>query len=568
MQKRFKIFFLGILVLFTTPSIVGADYLGQRNSFYVEPIYDISQRNRIETVLIYIGSNLYFYLDNEWWNPLDYAQQQKVREILASLDKEFTDKIYPTLTSNFGQEWKPGIDRDERITVLIHSMVNEAGGYYRAGDEYQKLQFPSSNEREMVYLNSKYLDNSLIKGFLAHEFTHLITFNQKERIQGVQEEVWLSEARSEYAPTLLGYDEVYEESNLQRRVKTFLERPNDSLTEWQGRSYDYGVLNIFTQYLVDHYGIKILTDSLKSTKIGIPSINEVLAQNGFKEDFSQIFTNWLITVYLNDCSIDIKYCYKTPNLKSFFLIPSSNFLPLIGESILTISDSTKDWAGNWYKFIGGQETLKIEFTGDSTVSFKIPYILEDISGKREVYIFPINNYQKGQIYISDFNNKIKSIVIIPSIQAITSKYNGLNPSHQLSLTASTVKKTPGQEAEEIKKLLEQITFLKTEIARVQAQINAILGQKTQEIPSNFRFEKNLYYGMTNSDVVYLKNILEKEGLLKDIQRTEWFGPKTKEAVIGFQKKYKNEISNLTGYQISCSGFVGQGTRAKLNQLIK
>ncbi|GAH35118.1 unnamed protein product, partial [marine sediment metagenome] len=56
---------------------------------------------------------------------------------------------------------------------------------------------------------------------------------------------------AEYAPTLLGYDDEYEGSNLQRRVKKFLAEPSDSITEWQNTSADYGGLNLFIQYLVE-----------------------------------------------------------------------------------------------------------------------------------------------------------------------------------------------------------------------------------------------------------------------------------------------------------------------------
>jgi len=61
--------------------------------------------------------------------------------------------------------------------------------------------------------------------YLAHELTHLITFNQKERLNNIQEEIWLNEARAEYAPTLCGYNDEYEGSYLKSRVDDFLKNP-------------------------------------------------------------------------------------------------------------------------------------------------------------------------------------------------------------------------------------------------------------------------------------------------------------------------------------------------------
>jgi len=275
MSKKLKIIVIGTIFLIL-PVFVSAVSLGEKADFFVDPTYDLSQREEISATLQKIGPNLYFYIDDDWWRPLDYQKKQAVERALRNLGNEFYYKIYPTLTSTYGTEWKPGIDKDNRITVLIHPIVEEAGGYFNQGDEYPRLQNPKSNQREMIYLNSKYITSSLVKSFLAHEFTHLITFNQKEKKYGVEEEIWLNEARAEYAPTLLGYDDEYEGSNLQRRVKKFLEKPSDSITEWQNTSADYGGLNLFIQYLVEQYGIEILVDSLKSENVGIKSLNYAL----------------------------------------------------------------------------------------------------------------------------------------------------------------------------------------------------------------------------------------------------------------------------------------------------
>lgn len=333
MQKRFKIIFLigAVFVLF--PFFVSAVSLEERKDFFVDSSYDLSQREEISAVLLSKGKRAYFYIDNSWWNLLDYQKKEEVNQALSSLDDEFYYSIYPLLTSTFGFEWRPGIDEDERITVLIHPMIEGAGGYFNNGDEYLRLQNPKSNEREMVYLNANYITSSLAKSLLAHEFTHLITFNQKDKIQGVSEETWLNEARAEYAPTLIGYDSEYEGSNLEKRVKIFLENPSDPITEWLGEEADYGSLNLFTQYLVEKYGVEILADSLKSKNVGIKSLNEALKKHNFDVNFSQIFTDWTITILVNDCSLGEKYCYKNENLKNLQLTPSLNFLPLM-EKVL------------------------------------------------------------------------------------------------------------------------------------------------------------------------------------------------------------------------------------------
>ena len=563
MKIKLKIVF--ILIFLLVPLFASADTLGQKVDFSIDSSYDLSNREQISAVLIGISHELYFYLDENWWQNQNFYQQNDIKNSINFLASEFENQIYPTLTNTFGSEWKPGIDGDNRATVLIHPMIKEAGGYFNSGDEYPKLQNPKSNQREMVYLNASHIDSPLAKSFLAHEFTHLITFNQKEKIQGVTEEIWLNEARSEYTPTLLGYDDEFEGSNLQNRVKIFLGKPHDSLTEWKNEKTDYGVLNLFTQYLVDHYGVKILVDSLQSSKIGIPSLNYALTKNGFKDDFSQIFTNWTITVLVNNCSLNEKYCYKNENLKNLRISAQTIFLPLIGESTLSIVNTTKHWTASWHKIIGGKKTLKLEFQGDSKVQFRVPYLVEDLEGKITIDFLKLDSQQKGIVYIPDFTIKNNSLTIIPSIQSKFSGFDGLEPPFQFSFIASIVERSPEEEAELIKKLLAQIEFLEKEIARLQAQINAILAKKI----GTCTFSSNLYYGMmNNSEVRCLQEFLKSQGpeIYPESLVTGYFGPLTKAAVIKFQEKYKDEILTPLGLEKG-TGYVGQMTRAKINELL-
>ncbi len=244
-----------IMICFFSVRNVTAANVGDYVNFNVDQNYDATGRTQVPATLIKTTSSLYFYIETSWWNAQNQTQQTEILANLDNLSNEFTNKIYPTLTSAYGAEWNPGIDRDNKITLLFESMNNNLGGYFRSSDEYSKLQAPDSNEREMLYMPISQIASLQLKVFLAHEFVHLIAFNQKDRMQGVQEEVWLSEARSDYASTLLGYDDVYDGSNLQRRVQDFLNQPGDSLTEWLGTKYDYAVESLFIHYLVDHYEI-------------------------------------------------------------------------------------------------------------------------------------------------------------------------------------------------------------------------------------------------------------------------------------------------------------------------
>ena len=567
-KNKIIIFLFSSILFLGIGFFVQAENLGENANFNIDPSYDISGRTQLTASLIKIAPKLYLYIDKTWWDSQDSLKQNEILNILDSLSLEFENKIYPTLTRTFGSEWNPGIDGDSRITVLLQPMIKEAGGYFNSGDEYPRAQYPNSNQREMIYLNVEHLNSPILKSLLAHEFTHLITFNQKERTYGVSEEIWLNEARSEYAPALLGYDDIYEGSNLQRRVRNFLDRPTDSLTEWQGKFYDYGVLNIFTRYLVDIYGVEILTDSLKMKKTGIESLNAVLSKKSYIEDFSQIFVNWTIAILMNDCSVGLKYCYRSPNLTNFRIMPTVNFLPFSDQSTLSVISETKQWAGSWQKFIGGKGNLKLEFSGSPEINFKVPYIVEDSEENYSISFLQLDQNQKGEISISDWGTENTALIIIPSAETKLSNFLNQEPSYQLSWQVSTQNQTTEENLELIKKLLAQIEELKKQIAEVQVKINAILASRGQKIPCS-RFERDFYFGMINSAEVsclqeFLKNQdseIYPEGLV-----TGNFLSLTQQALIRFQEKYAGEILTPLGLERG-TGFLGSSTRTKINQLL-
>jgi len=562
------IIFAGIIFL-SLPILVNADEWGQKVNFFIDPSFDSFQREELSATLQARTLKLYFYIDDSWWNSLNGSQQDEIRKGLNSLTIEFESKIYPILTSTFGSEAKPGIDKDERITILIHPMIDDAGGYFNNADGYPKAQFPTSNQREMVYLNAKYINTSQTPSLLAHEFMHLITLNQKEKKYNVSEEIWLNEARSEYAPTLLGYDDNYKDSNLQKRLQIFLNNSNNSLTDWRGENADYGVINLFVQYLVDHYGIEILVDSLQSQEVGISSLDFALEKNGFKEDFSQVFTDWTIANLVNDCDLGPKYCYLNQNLKDFRIVPLTNYLPFIGESTFKFGNATQAWSGNWHRFIGGKGELKLEFTGSEEVNFKIPYIIETSSGDCSINFLELGETQKNILTFSDFGTKIISLTIIPTIQDKTLPESP-EPYFAFFWTVSITKKENQSSEKPIsemtkEEILDEIAKIKALLAQLQSQLQELL---LKEISCQ-RFEENLFYGLRNDDRVRcLQEFLKSQGseIYPEGLITGNFLTLTEAAVIRFQEKYTAEILAPLDLQKG-TGYVGAATRTKINELL-
>jgi peptidoglycan hydrolase-like protein with peptidoglycan-binding domain len=528
-------------------------------NFNVDKNFDVTARNQLPAVLIKTADNLNFYVEEGWWGSKELAKQTEILTSLDLLSNEFNNKIYPVLTSVFGSEWKSGVDGDNKISVLFESMNNSEGGYFREADEYIKLQVPTSNEKEMVYLALDKIQDSKLKILLAHEFVHLITFNQKNKAYNIEEETWLNEARADYSSTILGYDDIYDGSNLQQRVNDFISSPSDSIIEWTGSKYDYASVSMFAHYLVDQYGVGIFADSLKSKYVGIDSINYALQKNGFKDSFSQIFTNWTIASFLNDCSISQRYCYLNQNLKNFRLPPLLNFLPLSGDVSLSVTNGTKKWTGNWLKFIGGNGTLKLDFSVSKELNFQVPFLLGDSDGSYSLGFIKLDKNGKGSVSADKFGTDYKTLVIIPSLQPVLYTADDIGPTYLFSYIVSISGSNQNDNKDLMQQLLDKIAALKQEIANLSGG-----GTETCQLLNN-----NLYFGMmNNSDVKCLQKFLKNQGasIYPEGLVTGNFASKTKSAVIRFQEKYAVDILKPSGL-LKGTGYVGPATRQKINKIL-
>jgi len=416
---------------------------GEIKTFNVDAIYDATGRTQLNATLRYVGDRAIFYVDNNWWNSLSPVDLAIQKIAISNLLLEFDQTIYPKLTQTYGTEWSPGIDNDLRISILIMPMKKITGGYFNTVDEYLKTQIPRSNERELIYLNTAYLDTDAAKVFLAHEFTHMINFYQKEKLRNAVEDIWLNEARAEYAATLCGYDKNYEGSNLQRRVIDFLRSSTDSLTEWTNQPADYGAVNLFFQYFTARYGEQVLTRAMKSVYVGIASLNESLTVSGFAERFSDIFTDWLVANYVNDCQLGQgqKFCYLNPllDVNRFHVTPlARNFLTVKDGMEFSFADAIKDWSGRWYEILplGEGLNLRLTFAGSKLSNFQVPIIIFYKNGTKEIRFLKLNAQQIGQDLISNFGSTVTGIVLMTANETKTAGFSASEPTYDFSYTAS------------------------------------------------------------------------------------------------------------------------------------
>lgn len=391
-------------------------------NFFVNKDFDAAGRNNIDTVLEFTGNKAHFFVEKEFRNILPETEISRLNAKIKNLSSEFDNNIYPKLRDIFGSERSPGIDGDEKITILLHNMKSGVGGYVRDLDGYERS---GSNEREMVYLNiDGVLNSELGPSYLSHEFQHLITFNQKTILRGVKEDKWLNEARSEYAPTVAGYNDQWSGSYLAKRVGEFLSHPSDALLDWRGRSVDHASAAMFIHYLVDRYGTGILSQMMSANSAGVDSINQAMLNLGRPERFDDVFSDWIIAVYVNSATDNEpnKYKYKNTNLSfgNLHVLPSSTSR-IYGNYSSVSSFLLDNWSGQWHRFVPGSlgedTTLHIKFSTDSSVpltgGLSVPYVVSDFFGGTEVKFFDLN--AGSVLSMPQFGTFVSSVVVMPSI---------------------------------------------------------------------------------------------------------------------------------------------------------
>ena len=451
-----KLFFCVVLLfmtlIFSTSLFIEttkAYELGESQTFLIDHSYDYNSRSKISAILKNVSASAYFYVEDGYYNNLSGNSKLKFDLDLNSLASSFDSTIYPKTREIFGYEWSPGIDNDSRITILFTKTKENVGGYFNPNDEYKKenISGEKSNEREMLYLNVAFMDDQRIESFLAHEFQHMITWHQKVKLKGIDDDVWLNEGRSEYVSTAIGYDDHYPNSNLKARVDNFLKDQTDSLVEWKNEIIDYSSVNLFSQYLADRFGKTIFKLMIGNDKAGIESVNSALIDlNRPNIDFKDVFTDWTIANYLNDKTLSAgnRYGYFNPNIsyENLHFSPTKSY-KIDDYSKANFTSLIKDWSYRYYEFKASENSyekniLEVNFNGDDMGIFSVPYIIFYNDGTKKVNYFNLNKDQDARLTMADFGISISSVLLIPSSQKQIYNNGDSADTYSFSIFAKTV----------------------------------------------------------------------------------------------------------------------------------
>ncbi|KAF0218343.1 MAG: hypothetical protein FD174_2960 [Geobacteraceae bacterium] len=257
------------------------------------------------------GVHCYVYLE----------QGQTVSQTaLDTIVNQFDTNIYPRGTTAFGSEPNPGIDGDPKIYILLLNVRDGfsfrtnptfVAGYFDPNSEYAPNQFAFSNQKEILYMNINHATGAVpgdteFNSTIAHEFQHIIHWEQKAHQRNLNDDTWLAEAMAMVAQTYCtygpNYDAVFDyETDVHANV-------HHSLTSFDESVGNYGMVYLWAQYMKDQFdtpaiqstGHTIFWEMLHNASTGINEVNAALAAINSTRNFKTVFQDWAVANYFGN----------------------------------------------------------------------------------------------------------------------------------------------------------------------------------------------------------------------------------------------------------------------------
>lgn len=335
--------------------------VGDVVSFWADNL-DEDYQFQVEARLVYETEHIYMFFEVGYEPDLGAVQR--------SADT-FEEVIRPKVHEVFGTEWFPGVDGDPHLYILhAHNLGSWVAAYYGSESQYSTEAVPTSNEREMFFVNLDTMGWAIgtpyYEAVLAHEFQHMVHWNVD-----LNEDTWLNEGLSELAAMITGY-------GASDFAAPFLADPDIQLNAWpedDDRGVHYGAAYMFLAYFYERYGEEATTTLVSNEKNGLESVDEALAAIGATDPATgepvglvDLFGDWLVANLIQDPTVaDGRYAYTFSEMMA---LPKARVTTTLTPDGVPITLGAPQW-GPHYLAIPGDgpaQTLRFTFEGSESVS--------------------------------------------------------------------------------------------------------------------------------------------------------------------------------------------------------
>ncbi len=298
--------------------------------------------------LLTTGECCYIFMEEECISKLG---ESSVMAKVQDISDEFDNVIYPRIIDLAGHPngTMGDIDGDPKVYILF---LDSANYYSEAND----IEHNISNHCEMFYIHYRLYHHFWLYPTMAHEFHHLIWFNNEWG-----EPPFTLEALAQYSTYHAGYLNPYQ--NLVPQVASYLPHPENSPLYWNNDE-DYGSSYLFAFYLAEKYGTQVLRDLITEPSNGPEGIEAVLQSAGYDITFNELYLNWLVALTIDELGFE-------NNLYGFEGLDAqiSSFTPIYELPIVNQSFSCNHYAFKVFKFQTNVDnfTITVEKSPDEVI---------------------------------------------------------------------------------------------------------------------------------------------------------------------------------------------------------
>ena len=381
-------------------------HLGQIDRFYTH-----IPEQLVKGTCIAIGEHIYIYIENSVLGVINEIQAQDIAA-------EFDSRIYPQVHRWIGSEWRPGLDRDNRVTLLMHDVglndsAKDIGGYFSPTDQ-RPTDF-NSNRREIIFADVFLLKERgrfIFLALLAHEFAHLVNWYQNG---GTTDENWLEEGLASFAEWAI-YGNVH---NI--FVDGYLRDPSVSLTTGNTRDIYYGAAFMLLLYAFEnHGGREFIRELARQDLLGIDGINAAFASLGRSERFADVFQNWAIANFANDIRRGQIFGYENlPNKRVNREVERRvNSYPTIR------ADSLEDWGVRYVTFQNLPPQLEIALDGNGKGEMYAQVVRIPRRGTPTIHPLRFDENDNGRLELNNLNPTDQVMLAATTTAAQSFRYAG------------------------------------------------------------------------------------------------------------------------------------------------
>ncbi len=309
--------------------------VGDKRSFKV--LNSANGFDDVTAVARVVSDQAVIYVDER--APASGYTDLDLQEFAASFD----DVIYPTDTEAFGVP--SDLDGNDRVVILFTPTVNGltprnstsfVGGFFygldlldREGSNHAEIFYAIVPDPEGIYSDPRQKDRILqvVPAILAHEFQHMIHFNERVLKLGAPrtEALWLSEGLAQMAEELVGLAyarrrdfvqaQRFRDGNEDRARRYLAHTDSASLIvgTGQGTLEERGAGWLFTLYLWDVWQESgILGQLTRTTRTGTDNVAWVTG-----EPWPLIFSDWGAALFLDGVATGpFPFEYPTVDLRT------------------------------------------------------------------------------------------------------------------------------------------------------------------------------------------------------------------------------------------------------------